>query len=49
MVKGVAKIYKPDEDKKTFDDVAGQEEAKESLQEIIDYLNNPEKYKKNRR
>ncbi len=43
---GVAKIYKPDEDKKTFDDVAGQEEAKESLQEIIDYLNNPEKYKK---
>lgn len=40
----VAKIYKPDEDKKTFDDVAGQEEAKESLQEIIDYLNNPKKY-----
>ncbi len=41
---GVAKVYKPDEEKKTFADVAGQEEAKESLQEIIDYLNNPQKY-----
>ncbi|CDZ75612.1 ATP-dependent zinc metalloprotease FtsH [Peptoniphilus sp. ING2-D1G] len=41
---GVAKVYKPDEEKKTFEDVAGQEEAKESLQEIIDYLNNPKKY-----
>ena len=38
------KIYEPDEDKKSFDDVAGQEEAKESLREIIDYLKNPEKY-----
>ena len=28
----------------TFSDVAGQEEAKESLSEIIDYLHNPEKY-----
>ncbi|MCL2565517.1 MAG: ATP-dependent zinc metalloprotease FtsH [Defluviitaleaceae bacterium] len=28
----------------TFNDVAGQEEAKESLSEIIDYLHNPEKY-----
>jgi cell division protease FtsH len=41
---GTAKVYKPDEDKKTFKDVAGQEEAKESLIEIIDYLNNPKKY-----
>ena len=39
-----AKVYKPDKDKKTFEDVAGQEEAKESLNEIIDYLNNPKKY-----
>lgn len=31
--------------KKTFDDVAGQDEAKESLVEIVDYLSNPEKYK----
>lgn len=29
----------------TFDDVAGQEEAKNSLQEIVDYLHNPRKYK----
>ncbi len=42
----VAKVYTPDEDKKTFADVAGQEEAKESLVEIIDYLNNPGKYEK---
>jgi cell division protease FtsH len=41
---GTAKVYKPDGDKKTFEDIAGQEEAKESLQEIIDYLNNPKKY-----
>lgn len=42
--RGVAKVYKPDDDKKNFRDVAGQDEAKESLQEIIDYLNNPKKY-----
>ena len=42
----VAKVYTPDDDKKTFADVAGQEEAKESLVEIIDYLNNPGKYEK---
>lgn len=29
----------------TFNDVAGQEEAKESLNEIVDYLHNPAKYK----
>ncbi len=39
-----AKVYKPDSDKKTFADVAGQGEAKESLQEIIDFLENPSKY-----
>ena len=39
-----AKVYEPDADTKTFEDVAGQEEAKEALQEIIDYLNNPKKY-----
>ena len=41
---GGAKVYTPDKDKKTFEDVAGQEEAKESLMEIKDYLNNPKKY-----
>ncbi|NMD37916.1 MAG: ATP-dependent zinc metalloprotease FtsH [Christensenellaceae bacterium] len=40
----VARVYKPEEGKKTFDDVAGQEEAKESLIEIIDFLKNPKKY-----
>ena len=30
---------------KTFADVAGQEEAKEALQEIVDFLHNPQKYK----
>lgn len=30
--------------KKTFDDVAGQDEAKESLTEIVNYLTNPEEY-----
>ena len=29
----------------TFKDVAGQDEAKESLMEIVDYLNNPGKYR----
>ncbi len=38
------KVYTPDCDKKTFEDVAGQEEAKESLLEIVDYLDHPEKY-----
>ena len=38
------KIYVPDSDKKTFADVAGQEEAKDSLTEIIDYLSHPDKY-----
>lgn len=38
------KKYEPDKDKKTFADVAGQEEAEESLKEIVDYLQNPEKY-----
>lgn len=41
---GQVTVYKPDEDKKTFEDVAGQDEAKESLEEIIDYLNHPKKY-----
>ncbi len=38
------KIYAEDEIKTTFADVAGQEEAKESLGEIIDFLHNPGKY-----
>ncbi|GAA0177587.1 ATP-dependent zinc metalloprotease FtsH [Clostridium sediminicola] len=42
--KNNAKIYAENETGKTFNDVAGQEEAKESLVEIVDFLHNPEKY-----
>ena len=42
--KNNAKIYTESEIKVTFDDVAGQEEAKESLKEVIDFLNCPAKY-----
>lgn len=44
MGKSNAKMYVETDVKVTFDDVAGQDEAKESLTEIIDFLNNPEKY-----
>ena len=42
--KSNAKIYAKDSTGKTFADVAGQEEAKESLREIVDFLHNPQKY-----
>jgi cell division protease FtsH len=42
--KSNAKIYVQAETGKTFADVAGQEEAKESLEEVIDFLHNPTKY-----
>jgi cell division protease FtsH len=38
------KIYAESETGKTFQDVAGQEEAKEALNEIVDFLHNPGKY-----
>ena len=44
--KNNAKIYAQKETGITFADVAGQEEAKESLQEIVDFLHNPSKYAK---
>ncbi|WP_396335153.1 ATP-dependent zinc metalloprotease FtsH [Clostridium sp.] len=44
MGKSNAKVYKENDIKITFNDVAGQDEAKESLKEIIDYLNHAEKY-----
>ncbi len=44
--KNKAKMYKKEDATKiSFDDVAGQEEAKDSLKEIVDFLHNPEKYK----
>lgn len=42
--KNTAKIYAENETGVTFNDVAGQEEAKESLVEIVDFLHNPKKY-----
>ncbi|HPA54533.1 MAG TPA: ATP-dependent zinc metalloprotease FtsH [Bacillota bacterium] len=43
--KSNAKIYVEAQAGKTFDDVAGQDEAKEALSEIVDFLHNPAKYK----
>ena len=42
--KNNAKMYVEKETGVTFEDVAGQEEAKESLTEIVDFLEKPEKY-----
>ena len=44
MGKSRAKVYMERQTGVTFQDVAGQDEAKESLQEIIDFLHNPGKY-----
>lgn len=46
MNKSAGKIYTEKETGISFKDVAGQDEAKESLSEIIDFLKNPDKYKK---
>lgn len=43
--KSNAKIYVENKTGKTFKDVAGQEEAKDSLSEIVDFLHTPGKYK----
>lgn len=42
--KSNARIYVEAETGKTFADVAGQDEAKEALQEVVDFLHNPKKY-----
>lgn len=42
--KSDAKIYADSDVKTTFADVAGQDEAKETLNEIVDFLHNPKKY-----
>ena len=42
--KSKAKMYMEKQTGVTFKDVAGQDEAKESLEEIIDFLHNPQKY-----
>ena len=43
--KSNAKIYVESQTGKTFADVAGQDEAKDALREIVDFLHNPDKYK----
>ena len=40
-----ARVYVPSEEGIRFSDVAGVDEAKESLAEIVDYLHNPERYR----
>ncbi len=42
--KSNAKVYEGKKTGITFDDVAGQQEAKDNLVEIVDFLNNPKKY-----
>ncbi|MEG1292054.1 MAG: ATP-dependent zinc metalloprotease FtsH, partial [Lachnospiraceae bacterium] len=42
--KTTAKVYVEKSTGVTFKDVAGQDEAKESLQEVVDFLHNPKKY-----
>ncbi len=44
--KNLAKEYKPDENKITFADVAGQKEAKNELLEVVDFLKHPERFVK---
>ena len=45
MGKSDAKVYVKSADGIKFADVAGEDEAKENLTEIVDYLHNPDKYK----
>ena len=47
--KSNAKIYVAAQTGKTFADVAGEDEAKEALKEIVDFLHNPKKYRIHRR
>ncbi len=45
FTKSKAKVYVPDEESRvTFDDVAGVDEAKDELTEIVDFLKTPERY-----
>lgn len=42
FIKSRARVYDPEVDEKvTFDDVAGSEEEKSDLEEVVDFLKNP--------
>lgn len=46
FIKSRAKVYDPDVDEQvTFADVAGSDEEKSDLEEVVDFLKNPSKYK----
>jgi cell division protease FtsH len=42
--KSKAKLYGIDKEKVTFDDIAGNDSAKQDLEEVVDFLKNPKKY-----
>ena len=42
--KSKAKLYGADKEKKTFDDIAGNDSAKQDLEEVVDFLKHPKKY-----
>ena len=44
--KSKAKLFAEDETKVTFDDVAGIDEAKEELQEVVEFLQSPDKFQR---
>jgi cell division protease FtsH len=46
FTRGHHKQYKKEMTKKTFDDVAGMEGAKEDLEEVVEFLKSPEKFKR---
>ena len=43
--KSKAKLYGSDKEKVVFDDIAGNDSAKQDLQEVVDFLKHPKKYK----
>ncbi len=44
FIRSQAKLFKPSEQQTTFEEVAGMEQAKKELQEVVEFLKNPEKF-----